>query len=94
MQIDLSTRVVPGPNVLFREIDGEAVLLDLRGEAYFGLNGIGTAIWHAATRASSLGDAVPSLLAQFEVDETTLTKDVLALAEELVMCGLLTVQTP
>src|SRR5690606_27195557 len=43
--ITLAHRVSRSDQVMFQELDGEAVLLDLSGEAYFGLNGVGTRIW-------------------------------------------------
>ncbi len=33
------------PDVLFRELAGEAVLLDLKSQRYFGLGEVGTRIW-------------------------------------------------
>ena len=38
-------RFVISPDVLAQEVGGETVLLDLKGEAYFGLNGVGTRVW-------------------------------------------------
>jgi hypothetical protein len=33
------------PDVLFQEVSGETVLLDLESEHYFGLDAVGTRIW-------------------------------------------------
>jgi len=90
MPLSLRTTVRVSDDVMFRDLDGEAILLDLAGEAYFGLNEVGTCMWHAATSGGTLGDAVQSLLPQFDVDEATLTRDMLALFEDLVSRGLVT----
>ena len=36
---------VPAPDVVVRDLDGEAVVLDLATGTYFGLNDAGTRIW-------------------------------------------------
>ena len=33
------------PDVVFRDLDGEAVILDLVSGTYFGLNEVGTRVW-------------------------------------------------
>jgi hypothetical protein len=43
--VDLFTTVVPSPEVLVQELEGEAVLLNLASERYFGLDDVGTRIW-------------------------------------------------
>lgn len=40
-------RLVIGPSVTSRQLDGELILLDLRGGEYFSLNRSGAAVWHA-----------------------------------------------
>ncbi len=40
-----TTRFRPKPNVLVRELGGEAVLLDIETGRYFGLNATGVRIW-------------------------------------------------
>ena len=43
--MDLATRVTIPETVLFRDLDGEAVLLDTVSGRYFGLNEVGTRMW-------------------------------------------------
>jgi len=45
LSIPPATRFRPKPSVLVRELDGEAVLLDLDTGRYFGLNATGVRIW-------------------------------------------------
>jgi len=56
-------------------IDGEMVLLDSRGGAYFGLNEVGTRMLELALQARNREEAVDILLDEFEVDEATALKD-------------------
>lgn len=41
MTISLPTRVEISPEVLFQELQGEAVLLNLTSERYYGLDDVG-----------------------------------------------------
>lgn len=56
-------------------IDGEMVLLDSRGGAYFGLNEVGTRMLELALQARNREEAVDIILDEFEVDEATALKD-------------------
>jgi len=87
--IDTSTHVAVPDHVLFREIDGEAVLLDLESERYFGLDPTGTAMWKAIVARPALGDAVGDLLALYDVDRSALERDLVELTARLVGHGLL-----
>ena len=45
MKFQTTDRFHISEEVLSQEVNGETVLLDLEGEAYFGLNEVGTRIW-------------------------------------------------
>ena len=89
---DLNDQRVTVPEaVMFRELEGESVLLNLDSEVYFGLDEVGTRIWHALSETGKVGEAVNRLLEEFEVDEETVRKDLAELLEELVENGLVTI---
>ena len=52
--LSLGSWVKAGGDVVFRDLDGETVLLDLRGGVYFGLDGVGARIWQLLQRPTSL----------------------------------------
>jgi len=79
---------IPG-DVLIREVGGEAVLLNLNSETYFGLDEVGTRMWQALTSASSIQHAYEQLLAEYDVDPDTLRSDLITLITDLVGHGLL-----
>lgn len=85
----LTTRLSPSDEVLFRDFDGECVLLNLSDESYYGLDPVGTSIWTALGESATVGDAIEKLLEEFEVDRETLERDVLRLANELIAKGML-----
>ena len=76
-------------HVLVRELGGEAVLLNLDSETYFGLDEVGLRMWTLLTSAPSLGAAVNALDAEFDAPAEQLRRDLEALRDELLAHGLL-----
>ena len=76
-------------DVLLSELDGEAVLLNLKTETYFGLDEVGTRMWSALTEAASVQAAYDMLLAEYDVNAERLREDLVGLLEKLVGNGLL-----
>jgi hypothetical protein len=54
MQPRLADQITVSPEVLFQEVGGEAVLLDLKSESYFGLDDVGMRIWQLLQEQGSL----------------------------------------
>jgi hypothetical protein len=88
MNISSSGTVIISDQVLSQEVNGETVLLDLEQEFYFGLDKTGTRIWQLLQSGSSVPELIESMLNEFEIDRTTLTKDVDELLEKLSDAGL------
>lgn len=76
------------PEVLYREVDGQMVLLNLQTEQYFGLNEVGAQIVARLT-AMPLQEALVALVDDFDVDDAVLRRDVEDLIGQLVTAGLL-----
>lgn len=92
MTVDLSDNVEISPDVLCQEVSGEMVLLDLKSEAYFGLDAIGTRIWQLISEKDSLQAAFDSMLAEFDVDEGQLQEDFSDLLTQLSEAGLVSIR--
>ena len=75
--------------VLFQEVSGETVLLDLDSESYFGLDEIGTRIWILLNEGRGQGGIVDALLEEYEVERDTLEADVAELLGNLLEAGLI-----
>jgi hypothetical protein len=75
--------------VLFQEVSGETVLLDLESESYFGLDEIGTRVWVLLNEGKSVRQMVDVLLEEYEVERATLEGDVDELLGELAEAGLI-----
>ncbi|MCB0131444.1 MAG: PqqD family protein [Caldilineaceae bacterium] len=86
--IDFSQRLLIPDDVLFREMEDEAVILNLETEAYFGLDEIGTHMWGVLAASPTLDDAFALLLETYDVDAATLRADLDAFVTELVNAGL------
>ena len=76
-------------DVLFQEVSGETVLLDLASEQYFGLDEVGTRVWQLLKEGQSLDAMLEVLLEEYEVERERLEADVRALLESLIEAGLI-----
>ncbi|MBI4703907.1 MAG: PqqD family protein [Deltaproteobacteria bacterium] len=85
-------RIKVPADVLSRILDGEAVLLDLRDGAYYGLNEPGSRIWELLATGMTVGELRARMLAEFDVDEATLRRDLEELLGELTRRGLVDLQ--
>ena len=92
MPATLPQSVTISPDVLFQELNGEAVLLDLKTERYYGLDDIGTRMWRLLESNGHVEAACARLLQDYEVDEATLRHDLSELIDNLAMAGLILVQ--
>lgn len=89
--IDYTARVLVPEHVLVQELDGEAVLLNLKSETYFGLDEVGMRMWQALTTSPTVQNAYDALLEEYEVLPGTLQHDLDELLGRLVEQGLVVV---
>lgn len=73
----------PNPDVVCRELEGEAVLLHLGTGVYFGLNGVGTRIWQLIGEGRTAAEIVDVLALEYDADRATIAADVNALIAAL-----------
>ena len=78
------------PDVLFQEVNGELVLLDLEGEVYFGLDATGTRIWQLLSEGRSVPELLDALETEYDVERAVLEADVDELITQLIEAGLVT----
>lgn len=77
-------------DVVFRDLAGEAVLLHVGTGTYFGLDPVGTRMWHLLAEHGSPEKVIETLLAEYEVEEDRIRSDVDRLIGQLMEKGLLT----
>ncbi|MCU0693035.1 MAG: PqqD family protein [Polyangiaceae bacterium] len=66
-------RIAIHPDILLQQVQGEAVLLSIDQEKYYGLNEVGTLAWKYLTDTGILEDAVQGILGEYQVDATSST---------------------
>ena len=71
------------PDVLYRDLDGQAVILDLSSGLYFGLNEVGTRIWMLMSKGHDVDDIAQILCREYEADRSTIEQDVRDLTDAL-----------
>jgi hypothetical protein len=91
--ITLETTVEIPDDVVFRNLEGEAVLLNLQSGTYFGLDPVGTAAWLLVAEDGRLRHVFEQMLREFEVAPEVLEEDLLDLVRRLATEGLVTVRT-
>jgi hypothetical protein len=78
-------------DVVFRDLAGEAVILNLATGTYFGLNEVGTRMWHLMAEHGSTKTVVETLLAEYDVEKVQLRRDLDELIRQLADRGLVTI---
>lgn len=87
--VTLAQRAIRSDEALFQEVGGEAVLLDLASERYFGLDPVGTRIWTLLGEDDRLQSVCDALCTEYEADPARISEDLLALTSQLAEAGLI-----
>ena len=75
MSVSISDRIKAAPDVLFRVVGDEGVLLNLRTQRYLGLNPIGTRVWTIIEHGETVQAAYDTLLREYDVEPAALRLD-------------------
>src|SRR5262245_19054128 len=89
--VSLATALRVSDDVVFRELDGEAVLLNLVSGIYFGLDQIGTRMWCLIEQHGQLDGVVRVLRDEYDAPAETLEQDLVNLTSQLLDKGLLVI---
>jgi hypothetical protein len=81
--VSLESRFALSKDAMFRDLDGEAVILDLSSGTYFGLNAVGTRIWQLIERHGRLDAVLDELCREYDAAPDELEKDLLELVARL-----------
>jgi hypothetical protein len=87
-------RVSPVPDVMFRIVGDEAVLLHLKSEIYLGLDPVGTRMWTLLTESESVEKAYAVLLKEYDVEGQCLRRDLEEFIGKLVEHDLVALNSP
>jgi len=70
-------------DALFRDVGGEAVILDLASGTYFGLNAVGTRIWQLIEQHGRLAAVLDELCREYDAAPEELEADLIGLVSRL-----------
>ena len=94
MVLSFSNAVKIAPDVLFRLVSDEVVLVNLSTQRYLGLNPVGARMWMALQEASSVQAAYEQLLEEYDVEPSELRGDFEEFLGQLLAQELIVVTTP
>jgi hypothetical protein len=90
--VALESTVSPSDDAVFRELEGESVLLNLETGMYYGLDAVGTRAWQLAAADGSLRAVRDALIEEYDAEPAIIERDLLTLADALIGKGLWTVK--
>ena len=91
--LSLNTRVAAIREQISCDLEGESVVLSLRGGVYYGLNEVAAHVWKLVQEPRTVGEIREALLAEYrDVSPETCTRDLLNLLGQLREWKLLELQ--
>jgi hypothetical protein len=75
--------VVRNKELVFREVDGETVMLSVETGKYYGLDPVGGKIWELIEQPMAVSELCARLLEEFDVELETCEQDVLCFLNQL-----------
>ena len=87
--VSISSSVVATSEQASSDLEGEAVILNLKSGAYYGLNAVGARIWNLLQEPRTVSEIRDTLLAEYEVEPQQCDRELLALLQQLEAEGLI-----
>ncbi|QLE58687.1 PqqD family protein [Nostoc sp. TCL26-01] len=77
------SRIVASKDQVYSELQGEAVILDIKSGVYYGLNQVGASVWNLIQTPKTTQEIQTALLAEYDVEAETCNRDLLVLLQDL-----------
>jgi hypothetical protein len=71
------------PGLLFNEIDGEVVMLSIENSEYYGMDKVGSRIWHLLENPMHFKILVDILMGEYEVSKEQCITDALSFLNKM-----------
>ena len=81
--VSMSSSVVATSEQGSSDLEGEAVILNLKSGAYYGLNAVGASIWNLLQEPRTVSEIRDTLLAEYEVEPEQCDRELFALLQQL-----------
>lgn len=91
--VNLDSKITIPPEIVFRVVNGEAVILDTASSKYFGLNEVGTRMWALLSEHATVYQALERLKLEYDVDAEQLEHDLLEFANQMATRGLMEISS-
>ena len=78
--------------IIFQELEGEAVLLNMQNGIFFGLNPVAKRMWELLNELGQAEEVLKQLLQEYDASEEQLRKDLVDFIEKLKSKGLIEIQ--
>jgi hypothetical protein len=82
-EISLEDTFTISKDAVFRDLDGEGVILDLNAGTYFGLNKVGARMWQLIAEKGALKAVFEALCAEYDAAPEIVERDLLDLVNSL-----------
>lgn len=83
LDLSESTRIVVMKEQVSSELQGEAVVLNLKNGVYYGLDPIAARVWNLIQEPRTFADLRNTLAVEYDVDEKRLESDLRVLLSQL-----------
>ena len=84
--------VVVARDQLSVDISDESVVLNMKNETYYGVQGVGTQIWHMMQKPTRVAELRDAILEEFDVEPARCERDLMELLAKLLAEGLIEVR--
>jgi hypothetical protein len=84
--------VVAGDNLVFCELEGQNVILNLEDGIYYGLDPVGSFIWNLIQNPRDFNEIRDLILEEYDVDNKRCIQDLLELLNDLAAKGLVEIK--
>ncbi len=91
MPIELSNTVAPSNNSVCCDLNDEVVILDLSSGVYFGLQGVGSAMWHYIQEPRTVESVIDHLMSEYDISHEECVAKTIGFLEDLAGRGLVAV---
>ena len=92
--MDGSSIIVAAKEQVWRELDGEAIVLNLATGIYYGLDPVGTRVWKLVQTPRTVAEILEALLKEFDAAPADCEQDLMTLLGSLAGAGLIEVRQP
>jgi len=82
--ISFDARIAVAPDVLFRLLGDEGVLVNLHTEQYLGVNAVGARMWQLLSTSASIQTALDQLVQEYDVEPAQLRADLVEFIDSLL----------